>query len=221
MYTREKCEELNQRGKRMKTEKDQMTVFCEEVRKMNKEIKEKNVQNKKTQIIIIVLIFITLIAVAVAVWALFFRNAVPDLTPDYAPQETEEHAELILDDSGDEKMETTKGGGAVSMIYQKEVQISLADQRATLLFQNPSKSVNNIVLQLVICSKDGTDTIIAQSGTLSPGYKVEQLDLLKDVATLSEGEYSGKFNVLYYDPDTGEKSVLNSTIEGLVVSVVK
>ena len=188
---------------------------------MSEETKEKTEQNKKTQIIIIVLIFITLIAVAVTVWALFFRKTVPDLTPDYAPQETEKHAEPIPDDAGDEKMETTEGGGAVSMVYQKEVQISLSDQSATLMFQNPSKSVNNIVLQLVICSKDETETIIAQSGTLSPGYKVEKLDLIKDSATLSEGEYTGKFNVLYYDPDTGEKSVLNSTIEGLTISVVK
>lgn len=35
------------------------------------------------------------------------------------------------------------------------------------MFQNPSKSVNDIVLQLVIISEDGTETVIAQSGTLS------------------------------------------------------
>ena len=65
------------------------------------------------------------------------------------------------------------------MVYQKEVHISLSDNKANLMFQNPSKSVNDIVLQLVIISEDGTETVIAQSGTLSSGYKIEQLDLIK------------------------------------------
>lgn len=64
------------------------------------------------------------------------------------------------------------------MVYQKEVQIS-SSQTASLMFQNPSKSVNDIVLQLVITGSDGTETVIAQSGTLSPGYKVETLGLIR------------------------------------------
>ncbi|MFR5148414.1 MAG: hypothetical protein ACLTER_01800 [Ruminococcus sp.] len=51
------------------------------------------------------------------------------------------------------------------MVYQKEVHIShFPDNKANLMFQNPSKSVNDIVLQLVIISEDGTETVIAQSG---------------------------------------------------------
>lgn len=188
---------------------------------MGKTTKKTTAQDKKTQTIIIVLFVITLIAVAVTVWALFFRKTAQVLAPDYAPQEAETHAEAIPGDSDDEKMETSSGGGAVSMVYQKEIQISLSSQTASLMFQNPSKSVNDIVLQLAVTGSDGTETVIAQSGTLSPGYKVETLDLIEGAATLSEGTYTGKFNVLYYDPDTGEKSVLNSTIEGVAITVVK
>lgn len=188
---------------------------------MGKTTKKTTAQDKKTQIIVTALFLITLIAVAVTIWALFFRKTTPVLTPDYAPQETETHAEPIPGDSDNEKMETTSGGGAVSMVYQKEVQISLSSQTASLMFQNPSKSVNDIVLQLVITGSGGTETVIAQSGTLSPGYKVETLDLIEGAASLSEGTYTGKFNVLYYDPDTGEKSVLNSTIEGVAITAAK
>ena len=196
---------------------------------MGKTTKKTTAQDKKTQIIVTALFLITLIAVAVTIWALFFRKTTPVLTPDYAPQETETHAEPIPGDSDNEKMETTSGGGAVSMVYQKEVQISLASQTASLMFQNPSKSVNDIVLQLVITAwefkcavgHDCTETVIAQSGTLQPGYKVETLDLIQGAASLSEGTYTGKFNVLYYDPDTGEKAVLNSTIEGVAITVAE
>ena len=79
--------------------------------------------------------------------------------------------------------------------------------------------LNDIVLQLVIISEDGTETVIAQSGTLSPGYKIEQLDLIKDAAKLSVGDYTGRYNVLYYDPDSGEKAVLNGNIEGIKITV--
>ena len=179
---------------------------------------EKKIFANKTKIIIAVLLVVTFAALAVTIWALFFRNTGPALTPDYAPQKEEEYAEPVTGGS-EEKMEVSKGGGAVSMVYQKEVHISLSDNKANLMFQNPSKSVNDIVLQLVIISEDGTETVIAQSGTLSPGYKIEQLDLIKDAAKLSVGDYTGRYNVLYYDPDSGEKAVLNGNIEGIKITV--
>lgn len=49
-------------------------------------------ENKKTKLLILLLLLLTLIAVCVTVWALFFRNAGPVLTPDYAPQQEEQHA---------------------------------------------------------------------------------------------------------------------------------
>lgn len=176
--------------------------------------------NKNNKIQIFVLLAITVIAVGITIWAQFFRNTAPVLAPDYAPQEAEEYAEPVKDDSK-EKMDVAEGGGAVSMIYQKTVQISLSDNKAALLFQNPSKSVNDIVLQLVIVGEDGEETVIAQSGTLSPGYKVQQLDLIKGAAKLSEGEYTGKFNVLYYAPDTKERAVLNGSIEDVEITVTE
>lgn len=173
---------------------------------------------KKEKLLILALLLIAAIAVGVTIWALFFRDTAPELAPDYAPREAEEYAEPVESET-EEKMEASEGGGAVSMIYQKVVNIFLSDQTASLMFQNPSKSVNDIVLQLVITSADGTETVIAQSGTLSPGYMVERLDLIKGAAKLSEGKYTGKYNVLYYDPDSGERAVLTGNIEGLEITV--
>ena len=183
---------------------------------MDKQAKPKT--KDRTKIILVLLVLITIIALGVTVWALFFRETAPTLAPDYAPQEAEEYAEPVEGDS-EEKMEASQGGGAVSMIYQKQVQISLSDNTASLMFQNPSKSVNDIVLQIVVVGEDGTETVIAQSGTLSPGYEVEKLELIKGAAKLSAGEYTGKYNVLYYDPETAEKSVLNGSIEGVEITV--
>ena len=65
-----------------------------------------------------------------------------------------------------------------------------------------------MVLQIAV-----QNTVILQSGTLKPGNQVKLLTLLEGMeAQLSPGGYEGKFVVLYYDPDTGEKSMVNTEI---------
>ena len=165
---------------------------------------EKKDNSKK---LIPILAVITAIALGVTVWALFFRESGPVLAPDYAPQEEEQHAETIPNDDG-EKMEQPNGGGSVSLSYSREVTIALGEETAKLYFANPGKSNQDIVLQLVV-----QDQVILQSGTLKPGNQVTSLELLNGAAKmLSEGGYEGKFVVLYYHPETGEKAVVNTEI---------
>ena len=162
-------------------------------------------KEKRSKILILILVLITLAAVGVAIWALFIRDTAP-LTPDYAPQETEQNAQPMEGDSA--KLDQPEGGGAVSMTYSKDVTISLTGKTASLLFGNPGKSNQDMVLQLII-----QDTVIIQSGTLEPGNQVTTLELLEGAEQkLKQGSYEGKFNILFYDPDTGEKAVVNTEI---------
>lgn len=162
-------------------------------------------ENKKTKLLILLLLLLTLIAVGVTVWALFFRDTGPVLTPDYAPRQEEQHAQDIGDDDV-EKLEAPQGGGAVGLTYSTEVTIDLSEENATLMFQNPSRSTSDMVVQIVI-----QDEIVAQSGKLVPGKEITTLDLLSGAAKkLAPGGYDAKFVVLMYDPDTGEKAMLNS-----------
>lgn len=166
-------------------------------------------ENKKSKsnLLILILLIITVIAICVTVWALFFRDTGPVLAPDYAPQEEEQNAETIPGDTG-EKLDNPEGGGSVSLTYSREVSIDLSDETATLLFANPGKSNQDMVLQIVI-----QDTVIVQSGTLKPGNQVTVLDLLDGAAKkMSAGTYEGNFNVLYYNPETGEKAIVNTEI---------
>ena len=180
-------------------------------------------QNKKlnkTTIIIAVLALITVAALSVTMWALFFRepSAGDDnkviLNPDYAPQKQEQNAETIPNDTGD-KMAPPEGGGAVSLTYSNEVKIDISDKAAAVYFANPGKSNQDMVLQIVI-----QDTVILQSGTLKPGNQVKLLNLLEGAEKmLQPGGYEGKFVVLYYDPISGEKSMVNTEIP-ITINVV-
>ena len=179
-----------------------------------------NQKANKSTIIIAILALITVGALCVTMWALFFRepSAGDDdkviLNPDYAPQKQEQNAETIPDDTG-EKMENPEGGGAVSLTYSNEVTIDISDKAAALYFANPGKSNQDMVIQIAI-----QDTIILQSGTLSPGNQVKLLNLLEGAEDmLQPGGYEGKFVVLYYDPISGEKSMVNTEIP-ITINVV-
>ena len=179
-----------------------------------------NQKANKSTIIIAILAVITVAALCVTLWALFLRepSAGDDdkviLNPDYAPQKQEQNAETIPDDTG-EKMENPEGGGAVSLTYSNEVTIDISDKAAALYFANPGKSNQDMVIQIAI-----QDTIILQSGTLSPGNQVKLLNLLEGAEDmLQPGGYEGKFVVLYYDPISGEKSMVNTEIP-ITINVV-
>ena len=164
-------------------------------------------RKSKTSLLVLLLLIITVIAICVTVWALFFRDTGPVLAPDYAPQEEEQNAETIPGDTG-EKLDNPEGGGSVSLTYSREVSINLNDETATLLFANPGKSNQDMVLQIVV-----QDTVIVQSGTLKPGNQVTTLELIDGIAAkLPAGTYEGDFVVLYYHPETGEKAIVNTEI---------
>ncbi len=162
----------------------------------------------KNKLLILILLIITVVAVGVTAWTVWFREpANPPLAPDYAPQQTEQNAEAMADGDND-KLQSPSGGGAVSLMYTKEVSIDLSDKKATLLFGNPSKSNQNMVVQLVI-----QDEILIRSGLITPGNKVQTLELLNGAEKkLQPGGYDGKLVVLYYNQETGEKAVLNTEI---------
>lgn len=175
---------------------------------------------KKRWPVILLAVLIAAAAAAVFLWAQFFRYTPPVLAPDQAPA-AEDNAGDIEGEQDTDKMETDEGGGAVTISYEKEVAVSLSNQMAYLMFQNPTRSINDMVLQLAIVSEDGTETVIAQSGTIHPGKELEELELIRDAAVLSEGIYNGEFIILYYDPDTGEKAMVNTKITGIEITAAK
>lgn len=174
-----------------------------------KHIQRPSRRERRSKRLIILLLVVAVAAVGIAVWAVSFRGQdeqITDLTPDYAPQQ-EENVES-MGDEGDEKLEAAEGGGAVSLTYSVDVSVSLSEETVSLYFGNPSRSTENIVLQLMI-----QDTVIMQSGLIEPGSQVSTLSLLAGAAEhLEPGGYDGKFVVLYYDPETGARAIVTTEI---------
>ena len=161
----------------------------------------------KKNLLIYVLLLITVTAVAVTVWALFFREPDVHLSPDYAPVATEQFAQPYSGGDG-QRQEAKPGSGSVSLSYSNEVSIDLSSGKAELIFANPGRSNQDMVLQIVI-----QDRVILQSGRITPGNQVTQLELFDDaVQILSPGGYEGSIRVFYYDLISGEKAMINTEI---------
>ena len=164
---------------------------------------------KKLIALLILLLLLLLISIGVTIWALFFREPTVVLNPDYAPEEVEFNQVPIPNDDTSGKVDNAAGGGSVSLNYADRVIIDLSDGKVDLYFANPGKSNQDMVLQVVI-----QDEVLVQSGRLTPGHQVTELELLPDAAKkLTPGGYEGKFILYYYHPETSEKAMVNTEIE--------
>lgn len=171
-------------------------------------------KQKKQKIIIILLSVGIAVCIAVTVWTVFFRDGgEPPQTSDYASQKLEPNAEPVTGDES--KLNVPKGGGGISVEYNGSVTVDLSDNKATFQYIHPKRSTQNIILQIMI-----KDTVIAQSGLITPGNQLKKLTLFDGAAKkLSAGTYTdAKFNIMSYDPESGEKAMVD-TVAQITINV--
>ena len=139
--------------------------------------------------------------------------------PDHPLPPVDASAELIPDDHT-EKQVSENGGGSVSMIYTTDVSMNLSTGKADIHFKNPNASNHDVVLELFVTS-EGEEVLIAESGLLKAGYGLYELALAENSTRLREGVYNGLYRVSYYNPETGERSIVQSDIENIKISVME
>lgn len=163
-----------------------------------------NEKKKQNRLIIILTIGIAL-CIAVTLWALFFRNGGPPITPDYPPQGTESNQEPIEDDNSD-KIHSPEGGGAISVTFGTNATVSLSDGKVSLYYANPGASNQNVAILIMI-----DDMVVAKSELITPGNQVTEL-VLEDYAKsmLQTGGYDAELVVRAYDPVSGEKAMVDT-----------
>jgi hypothetical protein len=149
-------------------------------------------------------------------------HVVPIINP-YNPLPDTDPNVLALEDDGSAVTADTSGeseGGSVSLVYSLDASLDLGTGQIGIYFQNPSNSNHAAAIQLYITS-EGTDTLIAKSGLIPAGTGLYQLDMIKDSAVLSEGLYEGKYRVIFYNPVTGERALVESEITDLVITAAE
>lgn len=175
-----------------------------------------NISKKQLTIIISVLALVLVLAIGVTVWALFFRDSGAEpITPDYPPQGTEENQKPLEGDEGD-KLESPEGGGAINVTYSTAVTVDLSENKVTLLYANPQASNQNVAILIMI-----DDLVVAKSDQITPGHGVDTLNLEEYAKErLTVGGYDGELVIRAYDPDTGEKAMVDTRGE-ITITVVE
>ena len=130
------------------------------------------------------------------------------LVPDYPLPPEDSGAETMgEEDTG--KLESPEGGGSVGVVYMKDVEIDLESGKIKLLFGNPSRSNNDMIVNVLVQGH-----VVARSGRLLPGNRVTTIELSEEGRAMltQEGIYEGSFVIDNYDPITGEKELVNIQI---------
>ena len=161
---------------------------------------------KQLTILIAVLLLLISAAVATTIWAVFFRGqGTPPISPDYPPQSTEQSQKPLEGDDG-EKMESPEGGGAINVTYNTEVTIDLSENKVTLLYANPQASNQNVAILVMV-----GDLVVAKTDLITPGHGVDTLALEGAAKErLMAGGYDGELVIRAYDPETGEKAMIDA-----------
>ena len=174
-------------------------------------------------LLILILSLVTVTCLCVTGWAVFLRparSADAAASQDYAPVELEPNAQPIEEEPEQpaSSQEVTEGGGHVTLTYTKAVTVQRSTRTVSLFYQNPATSYNPVSVQVVLVDKNGIEVVIAQSGLLEPGTQLTSLTLSTDV-NLPEGSYDGYYSLAFYNPDTSEKAVVDSVVQGLSITV--
>ncbi|MBP1575571.1 MAG: hypothetical protein J6C34_08170 [Oscillospiraceae bacterium] len=153
-----------------------------------------------------ILMLVTMISLCVAAYFAFFYEVKEVVAPDFMPVEQDKNVDKIVMESDTSKMEKEEGGGAVTVICKDEAVLSLGSGKINMFYQNPSRSNSAVVVQLLI-----GETVIAQSGSIKPGYELSEMEFLNNIE-LSVGGYNGLLKIFYYDEVTNEKSIIESVV---------
>lgn len=159
---------------------------------------------KNLKWLIIILVTGIVICTGVTIWALFFRGG-GDISPDYPPQGIESNQTPIDgDDSG--KLDTPEGGGAINVTYGTAAKVDLSEKTVTVYYANPNASNQNVSILIMV-----NDLVVAKSDLITPGNQVSKLELQKEAASrLQVGGYNAELVVRAYDPESGEKAMVDT-----------
>jgi hypothetical protein len=135
-----------------------------------------------------------------------------DSDPNQLPA-TEAVSETVSSEETTETGEdsTPELAHSLSFTFNETLYINTGTRSCILDFTNPSGNTNSLVIELSLEDTDGNRTVIAKSGAILPGYRLESLTLGENVQ-LDAGEYSGYITLFPYDTTTNNKSMVETEL---------
>lgn len=171
-----------------------------EQEKKREEEKKKKKEGLRNRIILILLLIVALLVVLK-----FCDSRRTPISPDYPPQGYDDNQQPIDGDTTN-KMDSEDGGGAINVTYQTEATVSLSENTVSLYYANPNASNQNVAVLVMI-----DDLVVAKSDLIKPGHEIRELELSGYAkGSLQLGGYQAEIVVRAYNPETGEKAMVDT-----------
>ena len=159
---------------------------------------------------------IAALLVCVALILLLLLNP-KEVEPDHPKPELEPNVVLDQEDTGKRKETSEAGAGATSMSYKLSATLDSSGE-LSIYFKNPGTSSHDVSLELYVLSGEES-YLLFRSGLIPAKGEIRKIALDKDAPTLKEGEYTGYYKVIYYDPVTGERALVESQLDNVKITV--
>jgi hypothetical protein len=161
-----------------------------------------------------------IVAVACLMILIAMKNRPPVIIePDHPLPDPDENVVPVPDDVGTPTV-SENGGGAVTMIYTLEATVDLSSGDVGIYLRNPKASNHDVAIKMYILSGD-KEYCVASSGLIKAGNGLYKLTLSEDAPVLKEGVYSGYYKIIYYNPQTGERALVEADIKDVNITVTE
>ena len=165
----------------------------------------------------LILLIAAIIGVGIALFTLLNNLNKPEESPFNIMPDTDISAERDENDK-EEEYRPIEEGGYISMEYRIKATLTQSTGKIKMYFKNPGRSNHNVAVALYVLNGED-EYLIATSGVIKPGYKLTELDYKGENIILSEGVYNCKYLVSYYNPQTGERALVESEIVDVKLTV--
>jgi hypothetical protein len=166
---------------------------------------------------------------ALLVAALLIATLYLSLPPDaegedyYSPMPLPDSNAVALADAGDYDPDAIaeSSGGSVALNYTLNAELSLSSGVVDMYFENPSRSNQNAVLSLYVVDAENSarQSKIAESGLIEAGNGLYRMTFDSSTVKLSAGAYNARYTLEFFDRATGEKALVEPTIEDVTLIV--
>lgn len=176
----------------------------------------------KSRVPFVLTLFSMLAVLAICILLLLLLTKKDDplvIKPDH-PLPDEDSGVVEIPDDNDKPTDSVQGGGAVTMIYTLAATVDLSSGDVGIYLRNPKKSNHDVTITMYIVS-GGNEYLIAKSGLIKAGYGLYKLTLSEDAPTLTEGVYTAYYKIGYYNPETGERALVEADIKDVTVTVTE
>jgi hypothetical protein len=143
---------------------------------------------------------------------LFGDEEPPPMTPDESYEQLDPGIEPFPEQPNQSEQQLPVGNRVASFVCEEQIRVDLAGEVVELMFANPSRSEQNVVIELWV-----RDVTVARSGRIEPGYRITSLPLLAD-HRLVQGIYAAQIKIYLYDPTGGEQTMQMSVPVTLTVT---